>query len=110
MGYTAHLGELLRDLRAKRRLALREVAAATAIDPSLLSHIETGRRVPTAEQGRALAEYFDLQQDDFEARRIAADFWRKHGDNPAVGRAADLIRESGEYHVNKQAKKSGKAK
>ena len=52
------VGKTLKEIRSKRGLLLREVAAAISIDPSLLSKIENNQRMPTKEQANALAKYY----------------------------------------------------
>lgn len=52
------IGEILRELREGKNLLLRQVAAAIEIDPTLLSKIERGDRLPTKDQVIAFAKYF----------------------------------------------------
>lgn len=84
-------GALLRDLRKARKLPLRSIAAVAEMDSTLLSKIELGRRLPTEEQTRALARFFNVSFEDFEAKRLAERFWSEHGDSPAISKAAALI-------------------
>ena len=87
------LGASLRQLRAARKLPLRSVAAATEIDSTLLSKIELSQRLPTEEQTRAFAAFFEVSFEDMEAKRLAERFWMENGDNPAVHKAVNLLRE-----------------
>lgn len=60
-----NLGELIRDLRERNNLLLREVAAKIEIDQALLSKIERGERMPTKEQVLRLAKFYQVDPDDF---------------------------------------------
>ena len=53
-----NVGELLRELREKEGLLLREVAAAINIDPALLSKIERCDRLPTKGQINDLSQFY----------------------------------------------------
>lgn len=88
------LGRWLRELRQAKGLPLRTVAAAAEIDSTLLSKIELGQRLPTEDQAKALAAFFDVPADDLEAKRITARFWQENNSNPAAAKAAMMIRES----------------
>jgi len=58
------LGEMLRSLRERQGLLLREVAAILAIDPSLLSKIERGTKNPTREHILKMARIYDCKEKD----------------------------------------------
>jgi len=90
-------------LRQARKLPLRAVAAAADMDSTLLSKIELGQRLPTAEQSRALAAFFAVPAEEMEAKRLAERFWLEHGDNPAAAKAALMIQEqASEYAVRRR--------
>ncbi|MBW8049326.1 MAG: helix-turn-helix domain-containing protein [Cytophagales bacterium] len=59
------IGEILRNLREKRGLLLRQVAAEVEIDPALLSKIERGERIPTKNQVIRFAEFFKADENTF---------------------------------------------
>ncbi len=59
------IGEILRTIREEKGLLLREVAAAIHIDPTLLSKIERGERLPTKEQVLKLAKFFKADKNTF---------------------------------------------
>jgi transcriptional regulator with XRE-family HTH domain len=59
------LAELVRDLRERNGLLLREVAAKIEIDQALLSKIERGERMPTKEQVLRLAKFYNVNPDEF---------------------------------------------
>ncbi len=56
--------ELIRELREKNGLLLRQVAAEIEIDQALLSKIERGERLPTKEQVIKLAKFYKVDLDE----------------------------------------------
>lgn len=56
------LGETLRELRERKGLLLREVAAQLNIDPSMLSKIETGDKKPTRDHVIQLAKIYQANE------------------------------------------------
>lgn len=56
--------ELIRELREKNGLLLRQVAAEIEIDQALLSKIERGERMPTKEQVIKLAKFYKIDLDE----------------------------------------------
>ncbi|MFZ5970137.1 MAG: helix-turn-helix domain-containing protein [Bacteroidota bacterium] len=56
--------ELIRELREKNGLLLRQVAAEIEIDQALLSKIERGERFPTKEQVIKLAKFYKVDLDE----------------------------------------------
>ena len=87
---------------------MRVVAAAAGIDSTLLSKLELNQRLPTATQAQALARFFGVPVDEFEAMRIATKFWQDFGNNPAAAKAAHLVREqAAKYRIRRTRRKSG---
>lgn len=104
------IGSELRRLREGHCLTLREVADATGMDLAHLHKIEQSRRLPTAEQCAALAGFFGQPVANWEARRIAARFWKDHAENPAAAEAVLMIQETApDYVVNKPGNRRGKS-
>jgi HTH-type transcriptional regulator, competence development regulator len=58
------IGTILRELREVKGLLLREVGASLSIDPTILSKIERDGRMPTKEQVKALAEFYNDNKND----------------------------------------------
>lgn len=58
------VGVILRELREKEGLLLREVGAQLSLDPTILSKIEQDKRMPTKEQVRILSEFYNHQKND----------------------------------------------
>lgn len=86
-------GEWLRGLRESKELPLRVVAAAAEMDQAHLSKVELGQRLLTAEQAVAIAEFFELDVNEIEARRIVERFRLEHADNPAAQQAINMLHE-----------------
>jgi len=58
------IGEVLRELRESKGLLLRQVGAKLSIDPTILSKIERNSRMPTKNQVKALAKFFQEQENE----------------------------------------------
>lgn len=101
------LGAWLRDLRKARELPLRSVAAVAEMDSTLLSKIELGQRLPTEEQTRAFARFFNVSFEDLEAKRLAERFCSHHGDSPAIGKAVVLIAAAVSGRINSSTHSKG---
>lgn len=86
-------GEWLRELRQAKNLALREVAAAAGMDQAHLSKAELGQRLPTEEQVKALAVFFNIRPEEMEARRLAEKLIRELEESPAGPAAFNILRE-----------------
>jgi HTH-type transcriptional regulator, competence development regulator len=56
--------ELIRELREKNGLLLRQVAAEIEMDQALLSKIERGERMPTKDQIVRLAKFYKVDLDE----------------------------------------------
>jgi transcriptional regulator with XRE-family HTH domain len=87
------LGPWLRELRQKKDLALREVAAAVQMDQAHLSKAELGQRIPTSEQVARLAVFFIVPTDQMEGRRVAEKVMQEITASPAAKHALSILRE-----------------
>ena len=100
------LGDWLRELREKRGLPLRAVADATDMDLAHLHKIEQGQRLPTEEQTSRLAKFFQLDETETQAQRIAERFRREFAENPAAKEAISILaEEAGAYGADGKAGK-----
>jgi transcriptional regulator with XRE-family HTH domain len=100
------LGSLLRQLRLRREVPLRVVAAATEMDSTLLSKIELNQRIPTSDQTAALAKFFDVPLIELEATRIATKFRQDFGEGSVANKAVLLLHEqAGKYRTRKMPRK-----
>ncbi|MBW8050046.1 MAG: helix-turn-helix transcriptional regulator [Cytophagales bacterium] len=57
-------GEIIRAERVKRGLYLRQVAAGTDIDQTIISKFETGERKPNREQVLRIVKFYGFKEDD----------------------------------------------
>ncbi len=87
------LGAWLRELRQKKELALREVAAAVRMDQAHLSKAELGQRIPTAEQVARLAAFFKVPTNQMEGRRVAEKVIQEIAASPAAEHALTILRD-----------------
>jgi transcriptional regulator with XRE-family HTH domain len=92
-GFLPPLGEWLRQLRKARGLALREVAAAVGMDQAHLSKAELGQRLPTTEQVRKLAGFFQEDASLMEGKRVAEKVMQEVAASPAAEQAMSILRE-----------------
>jgi transcriptional regulator with XRE-family HTH domain len=58
------LGDTLRELRERKQLPLRIVAAYLDIDQAILSKIERGQRKASREQVVKLSKYFNVEENE----------------------------------------------
>jgi len=81
-------------MREAKQLPLRAVAASAEMDQAHLSKVELGQRLLTTEQAKAIAKFFEIDQTEFEARRIVERFRLDHADNPAAEQAINMLHEN----------------
>ncbi len=82
------LATWLRHAREARGLSLRDLAAATHLDSTVLNRVETRTRHATDDQIAHLATYFAADPDHLKALQFAAKIRALYSDDPAAGRAA----------------------
>ncbi len=88
---------------------MRVVADAADMDLAHLHKIELGQRLPTEEQAGKLAAFFDLKDNELQARRIAEKFRQDFADHPAAAGAILLLaEEAGVYAVAKNQRRASK--
>ncbi len=58
-------GDKVRKLRESNGMLLRELASEIKIDQALLSKIERGERIATKKQAVLLAEFFQINEQEF---------------------------------------------
>lgn len=93
-------GAWLRYLRESKNLPLRVIAAAAEMDQAHLSKVELGHRLLTPKQSIAIAEFFQIDPNEIEARRIAECFQSKYSNSPAVRRAITFLHENQSNYRN----------
>ncbi len=87
------VGEILRELRTKRSLLLREVAAAISIDQTLLSKIERDERLPTGEQVKLLTKFYKLECNDILLAYLSDKVLMELKDEPLALQAMHIAEE-----------------
>jgi transcriptional regulator with XRE-family HTH domain len=83
-----NLGELLRDLRGRADLSLRELARSVDVSAPFLSDVELGRRYPSDEVLTRLAKALKVpleQLKQHDHREAVADMKKLIDGNPALG-------------------------
>lgn len=95
-------GEWLRSIRESQQLPLRVVAAAAEMDQAHLSKVELGQRLLTIAQASAIAEFFEIDPIEIEARRIVEKFRLEYADNPAAAQAINMLHEDPVIYGPKQ--------
>jgi len=58
------LKDIIREVRLRKRIVLREVAFATGIDQTIINKFEMGERKPSREQIEKLADFYGLDKDE----------------------------------------------
>lgn len=66
-----HLGQRIRDLRKKRNLLLRQVAASLEVDTALMSKIERGERNASKQQVIDIAKFLKADTEELLAFWLA---------------------------------------
>lgn len=81
-------GQKVRELREKRNLLLRQVAAHLEIDTALMSKIETGDRNASKEQAIKIAAFLEAEKTELLT------LWIADKVNTAVGEDKELAKEA----------------
>jgi len=59
-----HLGQKMRELRERKQLLLRQVAAYLEVDTALMSKIERGDRKASREQVIKISQFLEVNEDE----------------------------------------------
>lgn len=59
-----YFGQKVRELRDKKNILLRQIAAHLEVDTALISKLEKGYRNPSKEQVIKIAEFLNIEPDD----------------------------------------------
>lgn len=87
------LDKCIRDLRKGKGMLVREVAAGLEIDPSLLSRIERGEKIPTRRQVVKLSEILDGDPQEFIVLYLSERLLREVKDEALAMRAIVMAGE-----------------
>lgn len=94
-------GTKLKKLRHERNATLHSMAMGTNIDMTLLSKFERKERIPTNEQARKIAAYFDIDYEKFSIELTAERIIFEYGFNDTTYEAVNLVKERfSEYLVD----------
>lgn len=92
------LGEHIRDLREKKDISVRELARRLEVSAPFLSDVELGRRHPSDEIMRRLADCLDTTVGDlqkYDARPPVQELKRLAATDPAMGFALRRVLDEG---------------
>ena len=92
------LGELIRELREKQDLSVRELAKKIKVSAPFLSDVELGRRHPSEDVLKPLAAALDTTVEELkkhDARPPVQELKRMAASNPAMGFALRRVVEEG---------------
>jgi transcriptional regulator with XRE-family HTH domain len=101
----SELGQYLRGLRTKRKETLHQVAKGTDIDSPMLSKIERGERLPTSEQLKRLAKYYNLSEEGLKVKHTAEKILKEFGANETTYNAIQIVNEQLMPYATKSKKK-----
>ncbi len=92
------LGEHIRDLREKKDISVRELARQLRVSAPFLSDVELGRRHPSDEIMRRLADRLDTTVEElqkYDARPPVQELKRIAASDPAMGFALRRVVDEG---------------
>ncbi len=87
------VGETLRELRNRRHLLIREVAASVNMDQTLLSKIERDERLPTVEQVKSLSKFYKTDGNDILLAYLSDKVLMELKDQPLALQAIQIAEE-----------------
>jgi transcriptional regulator with XRE-family HTH domain len=95
------LGQYLRELRKEKGQTLHQVSKGTDIDSPLLSKLERGERLPTAEQIKKLAKYYKVSEANLKVKATAERIIKEYGVNDTTYDAVNLVMEQITPYIKK---------
>ena len=95
------IGVTLRELRENKKLLLREVGASLSIDPTILSKIERDERMPTKEQIKALANFYDDNKNEVIIAWLSDKLFYEIQNEDLAIKSLQVAEEKIKYHKNK---------
>jgi len=87
-------GLKLKNLRQSRKETLHSVSMGTDIDMTLLSKFERKERIPTEEQAKKIAAYFNIDYNKLNIELTAEKIVYQYGLNDTTYEAVNLVREA----------------
>lgn len=92
------IGESIRKLREQNNLLLRELASEIKIDQALLSKIESGKRIATKNQIIALADFFNVNKEEFISQWLGEKIAYELKDEDLASKALRVAEEEIKYY------------
>ena len=89
----SEIGQLLRKLRKEKGQTLHQVAKSTDIDSPLISKIERGERIPTAEQIKKLSKHYKVDETHLKVLAAAGKIIKEYGVSATTYDAVNLVME-----------------
>jgi len=99
------IGATLRELREEKGLLLREVGAQLSLDPTILSKIEQGKRMPTKEQVKALGEFYKHQKNNVIIAWLSDKLFYEVQDEDLALQAMQVAEEKIRYNIEDKKRK-----
>lgn len=96
------VGTILRELREAKGLLLREVGAKLSLDPTILSKIEQDKRMPTKEQVKALAIFYEDQKNEVLIAWLSDKLYYEVQDEELALEAMQVAKEKIQYQKGKE--------
>jgi HTH-type transcriptional regulator, competence development regulator len=87
------LGQYLRELRKEKGQTLHQVSQGTDIDSPLISKLERGERLPTAEQIKKLSKHFEIPESELKVKATAEKIIKEFGVTDNTYDAINLVME-----------------
>lgn len=94
-----YFGQKVRELREKKRLLLRQVAAHLEVDTALMSKIETGDRNASKDQIEKIAEILEVDQKELQKLWLSDKIYSAINELPHV--AEDAVKYVLKNYKNK---------
>jgi len=102
MNENVHLGQYIKNLRNAQSLTLHQVSKNTDVDMTMLSKIERGERLPTQEQAKRIAIFFQVNEDELLTKLTAEKIIKKYGASEITLNAVQLVEERIEEYLKNE--------
>lgn len=94
-------GKVIREIREKRGLLLRQVAAMLDIDTAILSKIERGKRKATREQITKLADILNINKESLIIQYLSEKILNEIKDEELGIQALKVAEKTIRYEINR---------
>lgn len=94
------IGSTFKNIREERKLLLEDVTKKTGINKTLLSRIETGKRLPTREQLNSLCKYYKAKKNDIIIQWLSDKIVYEVQDEDLALPAMLMAEEKIKFHTN----------